>query len=189
MSMPLSTKSQTSISPAAANTLWIALIAALSVGGSYIYACAAPFAAVAALAATKMDRASGLTLVLLAWLANQAVGYGLLQYPQTASSFAWGGAIGLAAVAGFFAARLAAKVRPHVVALAVSFLAAFAVYELALYAAGFFLGSSEEAFSAEVVGQILATNAVSFAGLLILHRIAGIVAWLRPATAPVEATA
>lgn len=178
------------MSKAGAASLWIALIAALSVGGSYVFACAAPLAAIGALAAARMDRASGLALVIVAWLANQAVGYGLLNYPQTASSFAWGGAIGLAAVAGFYAARLIpAAGLPRLLALGLAFIAAFAAYELMLYAAGFVLGASDGAFSAEVVGQILAINAVSFAGLLVLHRAATALAWLRPATPPAPAAA
>lgn len=175
---------------AATISLWIALIAALSVGGSYVYACAAPLAAIAALAATRMDRASGLALVIVAWLANQAVGYGLLDYPQTADSFAWGGSIGLAAVAGFYAARrIAAAGLSQLLALGLALLAAFAAYELTLYAAGFVLGASDGAFTAEVVGQILAINAVSFAGLLLLHRAATALAWLRPTATPVPAAA
>lgn len=172
--MTAATRSEpTSGVPAVATTLWIALIAALSVGGSYAYACAAPLAAVAALAATKMDRGSGLGLVIAAWLASQAVGYGLLDYPQTANSFAWGGAIGLAAVAGYAGARSLAGARlPQVAALCLALVAAFVLYETALYAAGFALGASEEVFSLAVVGRILAINAVAFVGLLVLHRVA-----------------
>jgi hypothetical protein len=38
--------------------------------------------------------------VLFVWLANQAIGFGLLHYPWTASSFGWGVTIGVAALAG-----------------------------------------------------------------------------------------
>lgn len=159
-------------SPAVASTLWIALIAGLSVGGSYIYACAAPFAAVAALAAAKMDRGTGLALVVVAWLANQIVGYGLLDYPQTANSFAWGGAIGVAAVVGFLAARSLTEVRATgAFALGIALLAAFVFYEAILYVAGFILGASDTAFSLEVVGRIFVINVVSFVGLLAVHRV------------------
>lgn len=187
--MTADTRSETLVgSSAMVSTLWIALIAGLSVGGSYAYACAAPLAAVAALAATKMDRGTGLALVIVAWLANQAVGYGLLNYPQTANSFAWGGAIGLAAVAGFLAARTLTGARaPGLFVLGAALLVAFVFYETALYAAGFALGSSEAAFSLEIVGRILAINAVSFIGLLVLHRAAIAVQWLRPSEAVAHA--
>lgn len=154
--------------------LWVALIAALSVGGSYVYACAAPFAAIGALAARKMDLATGLTLVVLAWIANQIVGYGLLGYPQTANSFAWGGAIGLGAVAALFAARMIGNLGwGTVVATIASFAVAFIAYEVTLYLASFGLGGSD-VFSFDIVARILGINAVAFAGILALYAIAGL---------------
>lgn len=154
--------------------LWVALIAALSVGGSYVYACAAPFAAIGALAARKMDLATGLTLVVLTWIANQIVGYGLLGYPLTANSFAWGGAIGLGAVAALFAARMIGNLDWGTVAATIaSFAVAFIAYEGTLYLASFGLGGSD-AFSFDIVVRILGINAVAFAGILALYAIAGL---------------
>jgi hypothetical protein len=190
MTTRFQTGDDSGLSPASANTLWIALIAALTVGGSFVYACAAPFAAIAALAATKMDRTSGLSLVIVAWIANQVVGFGLLGYPLDANTFAWGGAIGLAAITGFAASRAVATVEaPLAVTLAVAFMAAFVTYEAALYAASFALGASDEAFSMDVVGYILRINAVSFAGLLVLHRAAIALAWIREPSLPAPTTA
>lgn len=173
----------------AATGLWIALIAALSIGGSLAFACAAPLAAVAALAGTKMKRGEGVALVAVAWLSNQIVGYGLLNYPMTADSFAWGAAIGVASIVAFFGARaISGTAGASALALASAFLAAFAVYELALYGAGLVLGSSDEAFSAAVVERILLINLVSFAGLLLLHRAAVALSLIRTgAEAPVTA--
>ncbi|MCC7250622.1 hypothetical protein [Hyphomicrobium sp.] len=187
--MTVDARSEAGVGSSAVNsTLWIALIAGLSVGGSYVYACAAPLAAIAALAALKMDRGTGFVLVITAWLANQLVGYLILDYPQTLNSFAWGGAIGLAAVAGFLAARSFTEGRANGLFILVAALfVSFVFYETALYAAGFVLGSSEEAFSTAVVGRILAINAVSFAGLLVLHRAAIALRWLRPSAAPAHA--
>jgi hypothetical protein len=154
--------------------LWVALIAALSVGGSYVYACAAPFAAIGALAARKMDLATGLTLVALTWIANQIVGYGLLGYPQTANSFAWGGAIGLGAVAALFAARMIENLGWGTVAATVaSFAVAFIAYEATLYLASFGLGGSDT-FSFDIVARIFGINAVAFAGILALYAIVGL---------------
>ena len=153
---------------------WVALIAVLSVGGSYVYACAAPFAAIGALAARKMDLATALTLILLAWIANQIVGYGLLGYPQTANSFAWGGAIGLGSVAALFASRMIGNLGWGTVAATIaSFAVAFIAYEATLYLASFGLGGSD-AFSFEIVARILGINAVAFAGILGLYAIAGL---------------
>jgi hypothetical protein len=153
----------------AANAIWIALIAALSIAGSLAFACAAPLAAIAALAATRMDARTGLALVVAAWLTNQIVGHGFLNYPQTFESYAWGAAIGIATIAAFATARAAGKLsRAWPLRLAVSFFVAFATYELALYVAGIPLGSSTDAFSASVVARIFEVNLVSFAGLIAL---------------------
>jgi len=183
MTTPHESRDGPGLSHPAATALWVTLIAALTVGGSLLLACVAPFAAIAALAAAKMDRWSGLALVVVAWVANQAVGFGLLDYPHTASTVAWGVAIGLATVAGFLSARVVvmAGKSPAVtlpVTLPAALLTAFAVYEAALYATGLWLGASDTAFSFDVVRDILAINAVSFAGLLALHRIAVALAWV-----------
>lgn len=179
------------IAPVAATTLWIALIAALCVGGSYAYACAAPFAAIGALAAAKMDRGAGLALIVLSWIVNQAVGFAILDYPHTANTFAWGLAIGVGAVVGYAAARTITEAgKPQALTLPLAFVVAFVAYEATLYAASFPLGGSDYAFSLDIVWYILKINAVAFAGLLLLHRgVLSVIAWLRPASvaAPVAA--
>ncbi len=158
-------------SSAMAASVWIAGVAALCVGGSYVYACAAPFAAIAALAALKMDRKSGLALVIVAWMANQAIGFAVLDYPHTANTYAWGLAIGAAAIAGFFAARaIAATEKAPAVTTVTAFAASFIFYQVGLYAASFALGGSDYAFSLEIVGYVLRVNAMAFVGLLILSR-------------------
>jgi hypothetical protein len=167
---------------AVASALWVALIAGLSVIGSLAFACAAPLAAIAALAGTKMRAGEGAVLVVAAWLANQLVGYLLLDYPQTFESFAWGVAIGIAALAGFAAAHAVSRAGlPEVVALLLALGAAFVAYEATLFAATAVLSSSEEAFSIAIVGRIFAINAIAFAGLVLLHRGAIVLHVLRPA--------
>lgn len=78
-------------------SLWIGAGDVSSIGFRFVLACATPFAALATLAALKMSRRDLFTLVSAAWLANQFIGYGFLAYPETWDSFAWGGAIGIAA--------------------------------------------------------------------------------------------
>jgi hypothetical protein len=165
-----------------AKAIWMVLIAALSVAGSLAFACAAPLAAIAALAALTMRRMEGVALVVVAWLANQIVGFGFLHYPLEASTFGWGAAIGAGAVAGFLVAHPVTNARlPSLVALILALLVSFAVYEVALYGYGLAVGDSGESFTAEIVGRIFLINAVAFAGLLLLHRAAVALALLRPA--------
>lgn len=57
-------------------------------------------------------------------------------------------------------------------AVLIVFSAAFALYELALYAASFILPGSAEAFSLPVVWRIFYVNALALVGLLFFHRLA-----------------
>lgn len=156
--------------------LWILLLTAASVFVTLGMACATPFAALAALAALHLSRRDGLALLGAAWLADQAIGYGLLQYPHTAASYGWGVILGGAAVLALTAARaLAARRRDRgpIVAGALAFAGAFAVYQAVLVAAAAALGSGLEAFALPIVGWVLRVNLLSLAGLLVLHRVAG----------------
>jgi hypothetical protein len=170
--------------------LWIALVAGLTVIGSYALACVAPLAAVAALAALIMRRGEGLALVTIAWLVNQAVGFALLSYPHTPDTHAWGAAIGVAAVLGYFAAAAATPfVKSTLLAAAVAFAAAFAVYQLALYAFGVATSYAGDSFSIAIIGEVLAINAVAYIGFLVLHRAAVALSLVKPVQHATPATA
>lgn len=155
--------------------LWILLLTAASVFVTLGMACATPFAALATLAALHMSRRDGLALIGIAWLADQAVGYGLLEYPRTASSVAWGVVLGMAAVLALVAARaLADRLRDRglVAAGVAAFGGAFVAHQVVLFAATTVLASGSEAFSLPIVGWVLRVNLLSLAGLLILYRLA-----------------
>ena len=160
--------------PKVARLIWAALLISGSIVLSAKFSCATPFAALAALAALDMKRTEGLLLVVGVWAANQAVGYGLLGYPMEAQSFAWGVAIGIAAVAGYVSARCAiAAMAPQglVAATGAALIAAFVVYQAVLFATTAILPSGETAFSWPVVGEIAVANAIAYTVLLLLHRL------------------
>jgi hypothetical protein len=155
--------------------LWILLLTAASVFVTLGMACATPFAALATLAALYMSRRDGLALIGMAWLADQLVGYGLLGYPRTANSGAWGVILGVGAVAALLAASTLAdrrRARGGVLVAAVAFAGAFVAYQAVLFAATTALASGAEAFSLPIVGWVLRVNLLSLAGLLILYRLA-----------------
>jgi hypothetical protein len=155
--------------------LWILLLTAASVFVTLGMACATPFAALATLAALHMRRRDGLGLIAIAWIADQAVGYGLLQYSRTFSSVAWGVILGVAAVLALVVARALAdrlRTRGLVAAGAAAFGGAFVTYQAMLFAATAALASGAEAFSLPIVGWVLRVNLLSLAGLLILYRLA-----------------
>ena len=155
--------------------LWILLLTAASVFVTLGMACATPFAALATLAALHMSRRDGLALIGIAWLADQAVGYGLLGYPRTANSFAWGVILGVGAFVALLAAQaLAGRLRDRGAVLAggLAFAGALVAYEGVLGAATAVLASGAEAFSLPIVGWVLRVNLLSLLGLLILYRLA-----------------
>jgi hypothetical protein len=155
---------------------WIVTLTVATIASSLIFACATPFAAVATLAALYMSRRDAFVVTGLTWIANQAVGYGLLHYPHTWDTFAWGIAIGIGAmIATALAAEMGSALRRFGWALTipVSFAVAFAGYEIALYAATAFLPSDASAFSFAVVFYILKVNVVALGGLLALQYFGG----------------
>lgn len=85
--------------------LWLALLVCASVAFSLGFACATPFAAFGNGAALTLNRRDAILLTGAVWLANQFVGFIILRYPWTITSFACGFAIGAAAILATLAAR------------------------------------------------------------------------------------
>lgn len=159
---------------APANLIWIAFVAAATIAGSLVFACATPFAAVAALAALYLRRGEAFLLVGVVWGLNQVVGYGLLNYPQTWDSFAWGAMIGIgalvAAIVAMGARAFLGSERSFTTGLGV-FGAAFVAYQLTLYAGTAVLPSHLGAFGASVVLYVLMVNSLAFLGLVALQHL------------------
>jgi hypothetical protein len=165
-------------------TTWVAIVTASMIAFSFYFACATPLAAVAAVAGSRMSRKGGGTLIIAAWLANQLIGYLVLGYPRTWDSYAWGATIGVASLLGGIAAAGAARtVRQWWLSPCAALIAAFSVYEGALFAATAVLPSCDGAFSPSVVARILAINTGAMAGLMAVHWLAAVVG-LEPHSAP-----
>jgi hypothetical protein len=140
------------------------LLIAASAALTIVFTCITPFAAFAVIGAISLSRWNAVGLTVVLWLANQAVGYRVLHYPWTARSFAWGVAIGGAAVIGTLAAhwtvaRLGAF-RSSVQALG-AFVPAFALYQLTLYAVAISILGGAGAFVPEIVGRVFLVNGVT----------------------------
>jgi hypothetical protein len=152
--------------------IWIALLVMSGVGCSFFFACATPFAAVATLAGLRLGRREAAAVVGLIWLANQAIGYGILGYPWTLDSAAWGVAIGLSGYLALLAATALTPAGPARLAISLPFIGAFATYELSLYIAGFVLPGGDGAFTAAIVAQVFVVNLIALIGLLAVHQLA-----------------
>ena len=154
---------------------WLLLLIAASAGLTTWFACITPFVAFGVIAATTLPRRSALCLTVAVWIANQAVGYGILHYPWTVDSTAWGVAIGGATVIGLFTAHWTAarlrSLRSPVQTLA-TFVSAFALYELTLYAAAVSILGGNGAFAPGIVAQVFLVNAVTLVGLYGLNQLA-----------------
>src|SRR5215813_11452673 len=144
--------------------MWLGLLIVISAAITIAFTCITPFAAFAVIAALTVPRRDTVMLAVALWLTNQAVGFGLLHYPWTASTFAWGAALGVAAVIGTLGAlwtfeRLGS--RQAFARSAVAFVAALALYQLTLYVvAASWLGGAEM-FAPGIVRQVLLINAVT----------------------------
>jgi hypothetical protein len=167
--------------------LWLGLLVAASVVFSLGLACAVPLAAFAAAAALSLSRRDALLLILLVWLANQLVGFTVLHYPWTASTFTWGVVLGAVAVLAtwasqWIAGRLVDVRRAFTVTAA--FLIAFAVYEAALFTVSATLLGGTEIYTAAIQGRMFAINAAAFVGLLVLNYLATSIGLARKPTIP-----
>jgi hypothetical protein len=157
--------------------MWLGVLIATTAVLTLVYTCVTPFAAFAAfaaIAAMTLSWRGALSCTVLVWLANQAMGFGLLNYPLTGKTVAWGVVIGGAAVIGVFAAqwsqrRLRAFGAPT--RTLGSFAAAFALYELTLYVAAVSLLGGTGAFSVRIIAQVLVINAATLVGLYGLQQL------------------
>lgn len=137
-----------------------AVLAATTVSGSVVIACMMPFAAIAAIAALTMERRLGLAAVLLCWLGNQALGFGLLGFPRDGATLAAGFSLLGASLLAFAAVRGPAGRGGPLLAI----LAAFAAFEASLFAYALAFGDVAM-FAPRIVGLAALNDGLWFAGL------------------------
>jgi hypothetical protein len=176
------------VPPGRRRHLWLALLIAASVATSLGFACAVPLAAFAAAGALTLSRRDALLLVAAVWLANQIVGFAVLGYPWTVNCIAWGVALGAVALLSTVAARGIAdrlgRVRSVTRSVA-AFLAAFVVYEGALFMVALVLGGSED-FTLAIIGRIFAVNAIGMAALFVANRLGTAIGLVAPVGLPLS---
>jgi hypothetical protein len=144
----------------------VALLAAASVALTLGFACALPLAAFAAISALLFKPRAAVGAVLAVWLMNQVICFAFLHYPTDVSAIAWGLALGAIGLLSLGAAVLVLWRLGGVAGVVASFLAAFIVYEGAVYIACVTSGTGAGSFTAPIMARIFVINAVSFAALL-----------------------
>jgi hypothetical protein len=164
--------------------VWGGILTVLTVASTLGVACGTPFAALATLAALFLPRRDAFVLITVNWLANQAIGFGLLHYPLNWDCYRGGIDLGIAALLSTMAAILAQGAVRNV-ATTVRAIGSFAVAFLAYEGSLFLLspaGSSAD-FAASVVLYIFYVNAVALVGLLLLQATAAALGFISPMTA------
>ena len=151
---------------------WVALLTATSAVTTLALACATPFSALAAVAATRMRPRAGFALMGLTWLVSQVIGFCVLDYPRDPGTFAWGFAMLTAALAAVAAARWgerAVRANAPSVRLATAFGTGFVAYKATLLAWSFVLGGVHVALSPYWTARQFGREALILAGLVALY--------------------
>jgi hypothetical protein len=171
-----------------ASWLCAALLVAGCASASLVFACATPFAAFAVLAAAVLPIRPALITIGLVWAVNQAIGFGVLDYPRDFNSAMWGLGIGIAALLTTMAASGLFRQFSHLNRAAsylIALVACYAVYELIMLAMVPALGGGES-FSLDIVGRLAFVNAIWLAGLIVAYELLRRVNGLVPSGAPGE---
>jgi hypothetical protein len=158
-------------------SLLVGLLTAASAATTLALACATPFSALAAVAATRMPARAGFALMGLAWAVSQAIGFCVLDYPRDPRTLTWGFAILTAALVAHGAARggLALVRAPHpLLRVGVAFGSGFIGYKLTLVAWSLVLGGFHTAVSPFYASRQFGRDALILAGLLALTHVVAI---------------
>lgn len=156
-----------------ATTLWIMLLTLASTGTTLLLACATPFTALAALAATQMRARDGVPLMLAAWVASQAVGFCLHDYPRDLATLGWAIALASAASGAVLAARAAIDrtgVRGTVMRIAVAYFVAAVAFKAVILLWSFGLGGVDTALSPAINARQFVRNGAILAALFVFYR-------------------
>ncbi|MBU1374513.1 MAG: hypothetical protein KJ775_01955 [Alphaproteobacteria bacterium] len=158
------------VSSAPRTALWSAGLVALVMGGCLLVGCLEPLVAVAVVAAGALPMGRAILLTLAVWVAGQAIGFGLHDYPRDPRTIAWGVGLGVAALAALAGAApvLAATAgKPTWLRAGLAFVAAFVANQLVI------LGVEQAITGAceirpGVISLVGGVNAAWLAGLLAL---------------------
>lgn len=144
-----------------ANQSWFlpVVLVAISAISSWEFACITPFVAFAVAAAFALSAPAALFTVAGVWLANQAIGFGVLGYPWTVNTILWGFAIGGAALLAeaLASATLRLGIPSKIIAHGTSFVVALGAYQGCLFLVTFALGG-RDAFTPAIVGHVALLN-------------------------------
>ena len=155
------------IEPRLAPLFCLVLLAGSCALASFAFACATPFAAFAVVASSLLPLVPALLVMTGAWLVNQAIGFGALDYPLDLHTALWGLAIGVAALVSTVESKLLlhSQGRRDPAALGVAIFGAYAAFEVALFAFTLMLGGAG-AFKLPIILRLGLLNLLWLIGLV-----------------------
>jgi hypothetical protein len=155
------------VEPRLATLFYLVLLAGSSALASFAFACATPFAAFAVVVGSSLPLAPALLVMIGAWLVNQAIGFGTLDYPLDLRTGLSGLAIGLAALASTIETKLLLHSQRSrgPAALGMALFGAYAAYEVVLFAFALPLGGTG-AFSFPIIVRLGLLNLLWLIGLV-----------------------
>lgn len=143
---------------------WSAMLAATTISGTVVIGCMMPFAAIATIAALALPRWIAFAAILVCWLGNQIIGFGLLGYPWDGPTFGAGLSLLWASLFGWGAAMAIVRWFGTGTAALAAFAGAFIAYEATLFVFAAVFGDVAM-FAPEIVGLIAVNDGLWFAGL------------------------
>jgi hypothetical protein len=159
--------------PTSRSGLWSAGLVAAVLGGCLAIGCLEPLVAVAVIAAGALPPGRAVLLTLAVWLAGQAVGFGLHDYPWDFQTISWGLGLGAGAVVALAVAMAALwvmKGRPSWLRAATAFGAAFFAQQAAMLGVEQIVAGTCE-IRPGIIAQVGLINAGWFAGLMALDAV------------------
>jgi hypothetical protein len=165
-----------------ARFIWVTVLTSAVIAGTFALSCVTPFAALAVALAGTLGLRASLRIMALIWFGNQVIGFAFFHFPQTADTYLWAVAIGVAALITTVVASVLMKYGSSWAVpsrLGVALLISFVVYEITLLPAGVLLNGLET-FRPAIVAQLAFVNAVSLAGMVVLNEITAVLGkpWL-----------
>lgn len=155
-----------------ARPVWAALLIIASTLISYVFVCATPFPALAAVAALTLRQRDGMVMIIASLIAAQIMTYPVQGHDFTMNSVAWTLGLGMAAVFAAWAAyRTTALLQTRSIWLqaGAAYLAAFIGFKAIVAVWSLGLGGLGAAFDPDIMWRQFTRYGTTFVGLMILH--------------------
>lgn len=177
--IPASAQWQDGCRAIAYGQFWTVFLVSIGSISNLAYTCTLPFVCLGVIAGMTLPRRKAIASAFLIWLANQACGYSIHNYPRTFESYAWG----MILLVGTLLVTYLANRKPlftegaiahHYAHLAGWLVGGFVLFQILIFVAG--LGLSASPTPLNIIWQIFVGNVIWTVGLAVAH---GFLVWDR----------